>query len=254
MGSFFTRDVVLQTGVNYEGGKIIKHVIDKYQDKLAGYAHFQIAMDAPFDNLEADDKFRSKGQSEKMMPDYDEIVSKMTIFNAISEVVKFACTKNIHAIVFQIARGRSGKSFFNNDILPVLQMLGDIEFEHISDERYHMFKFIACNVEKTVIVNYGYKSSDYFNMERDYPFIYVNIGMFARLELCPHITAGMLCVPVETYSIIMENGRQVRGEGEIFVEDILLSSKYNFEKIRLLGLHDDMPFVTTEHYRREDFF
>jgi hypothetical protein len=253
----FAKGQKIPLGINYEGGKIIKHIKNRYSNILSGYSNFQIAMDAPFDDMEAPEELRAKGPAEKIIPDYNYMNNKSTIFNALIEVVNFCCASRTNTIVFQIARGRSGFVFFNDDIIPNLKLLGNIEFLGMKDNKYTIYKFNVCGVEKRIILTFGYRSTDYFNMpseEIEGSFVFVNIGMYARLDFNPKITSGMLCVPVETYSMVIEDDNKVIKDKLEFSDDILLRSAYKFEKIRLIGIADDMPFVTTKDYKLGDFF
>ncbi len=50
------------TGINFEGGKIIKYILQS--KKCIAYANIQIAMDAPYNGRVADEKLRNLGRSE----------------------------------------------------------------------------------------------------------------------------------------------------------------------------------------------
>ncbi len=47
----------IPVGINYEGGKIISHVL-KYPQQCIAYANCQIAMDAPYHGRVADESHR----------------------------------------------------------------------------------------------------------------------------------------------------------------------------------------------------
>ena len=64
------------------------------------------------------------------------------------------------------------------------------------------------------------------------------------------ITAGLLCVPTETYSM---NPDKSITDKMTFDDDILLKSAFKFSTIKLIGIEDNMPFVTTEKYKLSDF-
>jgi hypothetical protein len=247
----------LPLGINFEGGKIIKFIKEKYGDKIAGYSNFQISMDAPFHGMEANDNFRSKGPSEKYIKDYNYMDNESSITNALMEVINFACTNNANTIVIQIARGRSGIVFFNNDIVTKLKMLGTLEFIKIIENKYFIYNFNVCNIKKKIILTFGYRSTDYFNMdnqdELNGKFVFINIGMYARLDNIK-IPSGKLCIPIETYSMVIENNIKVVKDKLEFADDILLKSNYKFDKIKLIGIDDTMLFVTTTDYKLTDFF
>jgi hypothetical protein len=247
----------LPLGINFEGGKIIKFIREKFGNKMAGYSNFQISMDAPFHGMEANDNFRSKGPSEKYIKDYNYMDNESSITNALMEVINFACTNNVNTIVIQIARGRSGIVFFNNDIVTKLKMLGSLEFIKIIENKYFLYDFSVCNIKKKIILTFGYRSSDYFNMDKkdelNEKFVFVNIGMYARLDNIK-IPSGKLCIPVETYSMTIDNNTKVIKDKLEFTDDILLKSNYKFDRIKLIGIDDTMPFVTTTDYKLTDFF
>ena len=81
-------------------------------------------------------------------------------------------------------------------------------------------------------------------------FVFVNIGMFARLQFNKNITSGLLCVPNETYR--MNKDKDVIDKIE-FNDDILFNSAFKFNKIKLIGIDDDMEFITPEFYKLKDF-
>ena len=55
-------------GVNYESQRIIQHAIHL---KANFIVNLQIAMDAPFHGVEANENVRSKGRTEEQLFDYD---------------------------------------------------------------------------------------------------------------------------------------------------------------------------------------
>jgi hypothetical protein len=237
-------------GANYEGGKIIKHIKDKYKKKLVGYSNFQISMDAPFHNMIADEKLRSKGPSERSIPDFNFMNFESSVFNGLLEIINYACEKNADTIILQIARGRSGVVFFKDDILPKLNAFGRVEFQKMENDKYLHYNFYVCGKKKKIILTFGYRAKDYFNLPMKKKFVFVNIGMFARLQFNKKITSGLLCVPFETYK--MSADKSIFDKLE-FDDDILFKSAYKFNKIKLIGIDDDMEFITPEFYKLKDF-
>ncbi len=247
MSKFNKTDIV---GVNFESGKIINFIKNKYKSKLAGFSNFQIAMDAPFHKMEANEKFRQKGPSERSIPDYNFMNFESSLFNALLEVVNFLCVEKVDTLVLQIARGRSGVVFFKDDILSKLNAFGKVEFDKMEKDKYIHYTFEVCGKKKKIILTFGYRSKDYFSLDMKKKFVFVNIGMYGRLQYDRKITAGLLCVPTETYSM---NPDKSITDKMIFNDDILLKSAFKFSTIKLIGIEDNMPFVTTEKYKLSDF-
>lgn len=212
-------------GINYEGGKIIRYALNG--NKCIAYANIQIAMDAPFHGQVANDTLRIKGRSETQFEGYnDDRLKKQlhAIFSHIDENYEF------DELVIQIARGKSAYLTEMDILKPVMQELNFPKYR----------------------VHYGYRTKDYF----PYPennFIFVNIGMFARLTNINWIKAGDICNPIETYDIlgITDNGFQIENHTKFHNKNIL--NGLDFEKIILYGIADDMPFITPDSYQKELF-
>ena len=236
-------------GVNFESGKIINFIKKTYKKNLAGYSNFQIAMDAPFHGMVADESLRAKGPSERSIKDFNFMNFESSLFNALLEVINYICEKNIDTLVIQIARGRSGVVFFKDDIIPKLNNFGNLEFIKMEKDKYIHYNFNTCNKKKKIILTFGYRSKDYFNLPMKKKFVFINIGMYARLQF-NKIPAGLLCIPTETYS--MNNDKSI-SDKLLFNDDLLLKSKFNFSKIKLIGIDDNMAFVTPENYKLNDF-
>ena len=236
-------------GVNFESGKIINHIKRKYKN-LSGYSNFQIAMDAPFHGMVADESLRAKGPSERSIKDFNYMNFESSLFNALLEIINFICDKNVDTLVIQIARGRSGVVFFKDDIIPKLNNFGVLEFIKMEKDKYIHYNFKTCNKKKKIILTFGYRSKDYFDLPMKKKFVFINIGMYARLQFDKKITAGLLCIPTETYSM---NPDKNITDKMIFNDDLLLKSKFTFPQIKLIGIDDNMAFVTPDNYKLNDF-
>ena len=223
-------------GINYEGGKIIKHVLQSKH--CIAYANIQIAMDAPYDGRVADEKLRNKGRSELQFPPkygYSDLFVQCKLYNIIKHIrEKHPDTK----IIMQIARGRSGISMYNEVLLPVLFPLGLI---HPDGTPYtKKFKLL-----------YGYRSSDYFQSSRmKTDFVFINIGMFAVLTNANQIKVGQICNPAITYDILDMN-MNINGKSTFNDNKNVLNSFPDISKITLCGIADDMPFITPDVYPKQ---
>jgi hypothetical protein len=211
----------LKWGINYEGNKIIKHV--KKSPLCIGYLNLQIAMDAPFLGIVADENTRSKGRTETQIQGYDETRLINDLRSILNDAIKTADIYESNVII-QIARGRSGIDFSERIIKN-------------SIDNYDKIRFI-----------YGYKSNDYFKFEKETKkFVFINIGMFARLT--PNIKVGEICVPDLSLDIAHDNDLVVN---DYYIinnsKNILKYLSNNRPKISLAGIADDMPFVTPTYY------
>ena len=217
-------------GINYEGGKIISHILKS--ENCIAYANCQIAMDAPYHGRVADESIRSKGRSELQFPGYTDeyLISKFEeIFNYIK--INYPNIK----IVIQIARGRSAISMKNEIIDPILLKL------KIKETDYE-FKS-------------GYRSTDYYTPRDTKEFVFVNIGMFAVLTNVENTKVGQICNPTETV-IATELISELTPDKKILSDYSITSfdnkknilSNMTFQKIKLIGIADNMPFVTPDVY------
>lgn len=209
-------------GVNYEGGKILAHA--RKQKGCVGFTNLQIAMDCPFGEDIADENVRSRGRSETQFKGYDEaqLIEQLSLaFKNIAS--KFKRTQ----IVCQIARGRSASSF-KDEVIEVARLKANLsEF----------------------IYFYGYRTTDYFTAPQNVDFFFVNIGMYGRLS---ENTVGALCVPIKTNNIWFKDEKLVCDETHLESDDYFYQSQF-LAPIHLLGIEDSMPFVTPQHYQKEDF-
>lgn len=212
-------DVVL--GVNYEGGRVLDHALAL--PGCIGAVNAQIAMDAPFAGHVAHEGVRSQGRSEAQFEGYDEaalVRSLAQLFGAVREQMTDAKAagdgrQQPLALVIQIARGRSGRGFYDEVVAPALQ--GGFEAEqscamavtHLetagkgeppSGKLPALPPSSGSDKVLPVVVKYGYRTTEYFrgfhgNKKEALPsqeekeneeetateFFFVNIGMFARL-------------------------------------------------------------------------
>jgi len=222
-------------GINFEGGKIIKHILQsKY---CRAYANVQIAMDAPYHGRVADEKLRDKGRSELQFPakyGYSDILVQCKIFRIIEYIQeKYPDTK----IVMQIARGRSGLSMYDAVLRPVLFPMGLITSDGVPKN------------SKLKVV-YGYKSTDYYQCSRvKSNFVFINIGMFAVLSNVNNVRVGSICNPIITYDIA-DTDMNVNGK-YTFNNKNILNTFTDIPKIILCGIADDMRFITPDVYSKQ---
>ncbi len=222
----------MPVGINYEGGKIISHIL-KYPQCIA-YANCQIAMDAPYHGRVADESHRQQGRSEINFPGYDErkLIQSLTII--LSYIYEHH--HNI-VLIIQIARGRSGKQMFDEVLKPLL----DVYDSSSAPLRYE--------------ISYGYRSSDYFRCKSNESFVFLNIGMFAVLTNPLQLDVGQLCNPVATWSITSYDA----GSTSFVVDPDSFSTFHNdpknilnqfneIQKIKLYGIEDSMAFITPDVY------
>ena len=113
----YSKNIIV--GVNYESQRIIRHAIHL---KANFIVNLQIAMDAPFHGVEANEKVRSKGRTEEQLFDYDSKRMQAELAQTLYKIKQTCNQQNIHKIIIQIARGRSGKSFYDDIIHPLLML------------------------------------------------------------------------------------------------------------------------------------
>lgn len=215
-------------GANYEGGKIIRYALESNQ--CISYANIQIAMDSPFHGEVASEEVRAKYRSEKQFENYSDEKLKKQLLVIFSYIIKKY--PNIELIV-QIARGRSAN-------LTEIEILKPIMIE-LNFTRYRVF--------------YGYRRQNYF----PYPennFVFINVGMFARLTHIDIIKAGDVCNPIETYDIYEtspSNKKLIKKNYHEFNDINNILNYLNVTKITLYGIDDNMPFITPDNYSKTLF-
>lgn len=223
-------------GINYEGGKIIRHVLQS--NHCVAYANVQIAMDAPYSGRVADEKLRDKGRSELQFPakyKYSDILVQCKIYKILQYIHQYYPNTKI---VMQIARGRSGISMYNEVLRPVLFPFGLIN----SDGEY--------NVKKLKVL-YGYRKKDYYQYSRAKTnFVFINIGMFAVLTNVNNVDVGTICNPTITYDINDIN-MNISRKYSFNDKKNILNSFVDIPKIILCGIEDDMPFITPDVYSKQ---
>lgn len=219
-------------GINYEGGKIIQHVLQN--NKCVAYANVQIAMDAPFMGRVASVDVRSKRRSEiQFDPDADTriILGLNKLFNIIE--LKY----QNYPIVIQIARGRAAEQMKEEVIIPFLKSR-NIKLENI-------------------IFNNGYRQENYYNHINENEYIFINIGMFAVLQDESNfeqtkdnlLKVGEVCNPNITCNITSyENDEFTISQCYEFNDDKNLLNFIDFPKLLLYGIADKMPFITPLQY------
>ena len=217
-------------GINYEGGKIIKHILE-YPTCIA-YANLQIAMDAPYHDIPriANEKLRLKGRSETQFDSYDENKLKEKLEELLSYIKE---TYYGIKIVIQIARGKASVSTFCEVIKPLLDKLKIVNFEYI----------------------FGYRTINYYKPIDDTQFVFVNYGMFAELSNDIKVHVGEICNPVITYDIQKYIGNEFIYDGETSFEKNdknILNRFPDIKKLKLFGIDDKMPFVTPDIYDKKD--
>jgi len=223
-------------GINFEGGKIIKHVLETKQ--CIAYANIQIAMDAPYHGRVADEKLRNKGRSELQFPKKYGY-SDSLVQDKISQILKYIKENypNIK-VIMQIARGRSAINMYEEVLKPILQ-----EYNLVSEDG-------NINPRKFKIVN-GYRSKNYFKYSSTKSdFIFLNIGMFAVLTNVSKINVGQICNPIITYDVI-NTDLKFKGKHVFTDKKNILNTFSNIPKILLFGIDDTMPFITPDVYPKE---
>ncbi len=214
-------------GINYEGGKIIKHVM-RYEGCLA-YANCQFVMEAPYDNLPriAPEPLHAGGPSEIHLPGYDEgkIMAQLSrVFKHINNVF------NDSKVVIQVSRNKTAANqMFKKLVEPILKGEGIKNYQLVT----------------------GYKEKDYFKPSGRERFVFVNIGMFSDISDTSSLKVGDLCNPVISYNIMGYN----HDNGFIYTDRLLMNDNRNIllrmpfaKKITLFGLMDNMPPVVPDMY------
>ncbi len=214
-------------GMNYEGGKIIKHVM-RYEGCLA-YANCQFVMEAPYNNLPriAPEPLHAGGHAETQLPGYDE-GKIMTQLSRVFKYIKHIF--NDSKVVIQVARNKTAANqMFKKLVEPVLK-----------DEGIRNYQLVT-----------GYKEKDYFKPSGRERFIFVNIGMFSDIADSSPLKVSDLCNPVISYNVIGYN----HDNGFIYADKLLMNDNKNIllrmpfvKKITLFGLMDNMPPVVPDMY------
>jgi hypothetical protein len=217
-----------EIGINYEGGKIINHVL-KF-DNCVGYVNCQIAMDAPYHKMPrvADETIRSSGRSESQFKGYNELKLQSDL-KMIFKYIKETYPKV--KIVIQVARGRSAESTIKEVIMPVLNELKITLIEYV----------------------FGYRSTDYYIPKNKSKFVFFNYGMFAELSENLTINVGQICNPVITYKI--KNYNDVDGfhvlKTKFIHKNKNILNNFKFPKLILYGIDDKMKFITPDIYKKK---
>ena len=123
-------------GINFEGNKITYHAIAEGAEFAM---NLQIAMDAPFDGDVANHNFRKKGPSESRFSGYKEDDMQKKLKYALDYVTEKCLANHINTVVLQIARGRSGSQFFNQN---VKQFLSD-KIQYLIFYGYRSDKYLS---------------------------------------------------------------------------------------------------------------
>jgi len=217
-------------GINFEGGKIISHILSCSNSNCIGWANCQIVMDAPYNLRVADESVRKLGRSEIAFgmdeEKFNENIKK--IFTFINN--KYPDIK----IIIQIARGRSAEKMFLETLKPIFDNLELKEYE----------------------VKYGYTTDVYYDCTKisAEQFIFVNIGMFAILTNSDKVDVGTICNPIKTWSIeaYKNNKFEIKDDPVDWSKDernILLNPEFKeMTQIKLFGIADYMKFITPDIY------
>lgn len=210
-------------GLNYEGGKIIKHVLQQI-DCLA-YANVQIRMDSPWSGEVADEVKRQLGPYETQLDGYAE--RKLLMIDKLTSVLQKAekiimSFGNVRQLVIQIARGKACQWFIPDIIMPIIETLSP-------------------TIKSMITLVKGYKKPDYYNHNIvDGPFIFINVGMFASVAHCDLVE---VCVPVKTFDLDSHlNICQWNEHTDDF--GILVG----LTPMILGGIADDAPFIEPKKY------
>jgi hypothetical protein len=217
-------------GINYEGGKIIKHIMK--QKGVVAYANVQIRMDSPWHGEIADDSKRNLGPFETQFTNYthrrSQMIEKLTlVFRKAQDIIEES--KDVDQLIVQIARGKAAEWFIPDIILPII--------ESLSSQVKSMVKIIK-----------GYRTNDYYinhssSLEKSEKFVFINIGMFASVTPSQLVE---VCVPIYTLDITM-NGRDL---------NVLCWNKHvndfgatiGLTPMILAGIPDDAPFIVPDKY------
>lgn len=231
-------------GINYEGGKIIRHILENYKGQCIGYANVQIVMDAPYAPTPrvAPDNIRGVNRSEVQ---FDPECDSRTIhgLNLLFDKIDQIQTQPDFEIIIQVARGKSAQ-----------WMINDVLNKFMLTKKYR-YRFVT-----------GYRRKDYFKGEISGNFIFINIGMFAVLDEDKYhcvdknnneeLKVGQICNPIYTYDI----NRYING---IFYigsrkpdnfkdESNLLNGINEIKPLTLFGIDDGMPFILPTIYMPHD--
>ena len=210
-------------GINYEGGKAIRAACAS--PKCVAAFNCQIAMDAPFEEgKDAPEEVRQLGRAEALLGASDERIAEQlapVLQNAVASV-----ERNKATLVVQVARGRSALPFWEEVVKPVLdRCLSDVPDK------------------ASVNLKTGYRTTDYFDFESaDYPFVYLNIGMFGRLtqNVAPgdvFAVASTVVVDASSNPKKMVSSSKMDHHGEDSALDLL-------PPCSLVSIPDAFPFVT----------
>ena len=214
------------TGINYEGGKIIQHVMKS--EHCIAYANIQIAMDAPYDGRVADETVRNKGRSELQFHAKYNYSDEMVIKN-MRDIIRYIVeTYPDKRLVMQIARGRAAVSMVEEVVKPAL---GD-----------------AIHITQII---HGYRSVDYFDISNvDYDFVFINVGMFAVLGTESYkVPVGTICNPRITYNV--DNMDMHISNRQCFDDNRNVLNVFCAPRMTLYGIDDNMPFITPDVYPAE---
>ncbi|XWV25942.1 putative orfan [Tupanvirus soda lake] len=227
---YYFPDQTKRIGINFEGGKIISYV--KSNPLCIATSNIQISMDSPYFGQQADGKIRSKGRAECQLSEYYEkepvmIESISNVFKKINFMMKEDL--EIGSLVVQISRGRAADSFITDIVEPILTNTLSIQ-----------------NINKIVIVK-GYRTKDYYCHQSNHKFIFVNIGMFARLN--PDCNIAEVCVPVKT--IVLEHqhkGKTFSKTSTSYHTDDIAYGIPLIKPVELAGIPDDSDFILPNNF------
>ncbi len=184
-------------------------------------------MDAPYDGIVATEEIRLIGPTETQLEEYNEeklIMSLNMIFDYI--ITNFKQT----LIIIQIARG---KSSFNT---------------------IYLLRNILKNISKNQIeyvIQCGYKSENYFHIPAK-KFVFVNIGMVARLTYIYDFPAGTVLNPITSVDLDLAFDEMVITNIRSHSDNLNILNNFTIiQKIILFGISDNMPFITPNDYIKE---
>ena len=244
-------------GVNYEGGKIEQHA-----QRLAcciGSVNAQIAMDAPFHGAVADEALRACGRAEVQFAGYDRERMHAQLRRAIDALLRHCEAEGARLLIVQLARGRSAVSMLEEirHLLPP-QEVASAEAGAAESNAGGADSTSGPSGGVQMRVRFGYRSSDFFRDEPDRPFAFLNVGMFARLD-GEGAAPGEVFVPSHTWDVAVAEDQEA---GQGWRSDCTLCVVARREhggnaksvpvpglrSCHLLGIADNMPFVTPQHY------
>lgn len=210
-------------GINFEGGKIVDHATSSAN--CLGYTNIQIAMDAPFLGKVAHESSRRSaqgGRAETLFEDYDEQRMTDELASALEEIFRVQSIYDSDpTVMIQIARGNSAVSMENDIIMPILSEIGATRYT----------------------IHHGYRTHTYFPIPSN-KFLMANIGMYA--DLTTPQPAGTVNIPNSTYDIKEIEDQFIETVHRDHDDDLL--SAIGFGAIQLIGMDDDMLFVTPDNY------